>query len=100
MKCLTCNAGAQSAQPSLTPQQLEQQRVRAAIFSQTPASQGLQQPGYASDSRYPASSLPPLDTTGGETPASIQPALLCKVVAMLISQISIWPEHAAPELWQ
>ena len=45
--------------------------MRAAIFSQTPASQGLQQPGYASDSRYPASSLPPLDpTTGGRTPAS------------------------------
>ena len=58
--------------------------MRAAIFSQTPASQGLQQPGYANDSRYPASSLPPLDhTSGGETPASIQLAQLCKVIAML-----------------
>ena len=82
---MICNAGAQSAQPSLTPQQLEQQRVRAAIFSQTPASQGLQQPGYANDSRYPVSSLPPLDhTSGGGTPALMQLAHLRKVIAMLM----------------
>ncbi|CAK0787300.1 hypothetical protein CVIRNUC_010518 [Coccomyxa viridis] len=71
-------AGAQSAQASLTPQQLEQQRVRAAIFSQTPASQGLQQPGYANDSRYPASSLPPLDHTSGGV-GGIVPVLLSVV---------------------
>lgn len=80
-----CNAGAQSAQPSLTPQQLEQQRVRAAIFSQTSSSQGPQQPGYAHDSRYPASSLPPLhQNTGGRTPALIGLADLFKVMAVSI----------------